>query len=205
MNEKVRLAVDYLYENDLVIKKIIDEIGPCTLSPSNDYFASLVKSIIFQQLSNQAAKSIYRKFLKELKFKLNPKAVLNLKDNQFRKAGISIQKKSYLLDLSEKMKHETIDITRIPDAADEELIEILTELKGIGRWSAQMFLIFCLIRLDVLPLDDVGFRKAIQINYGFNELPSKKEIANISKKWGSYRSIAAWYLWQSINKKKMNS
>ena len=205
MNEEVRLAVDYLYENDLAIKKIIDEIGPCTLSPSHDYFESLVKSIIFQQLSNQAAKSIYRKFLKELKFKLNPKAVLNLKDNQFRKAGISIQKKSYLLDLSEKMKRETLGITRIPDADDEELIEILTELKGIGRWSAQMFLIFCLNRLDVLPLDDVGFRKAIQINYGFNELPSKKEITNISKKWGSYKSIAAWYLWQSINKKKMNS
>lgn len=205
MNEEVRLAVDYLYENDLVIKKIIDKIGLCTLSPSHDYFESLVKSIIFQQLSNQAAKSIYRKFLKELKFKLNPKAVLNLKDNQFRKAGISIQKKSYLLDLSKKMKHETLDITRIPDADDEKLIEILTELKGIGRWSAQMFLIFCLNRLDVLPLDDVGFRKAIQINYGFNELPSKKEITNISKKWGSYKSIAAWYLWQSINKKKMNS
>ncbi len=200
MKNEIQDSVEYLRKNDTVIRGIIDIIGPCTLKPSKDYYNSLVKSIIHQQLSNKAAGTIYSRFLNQLNNKLSPKNLLDLTDEEFKKAGVSKQKKAYLRDLSEKFYNGNIDLSKLSVLEDEEVINQLTSVRGIGKWSAEMFLIFCLNRLNVLPLDDVGFRNSIKHNYKLKQKPSKEEVLEISKKWVPYRSIAVWYLWQSLNK-----
>lgn len=200
MSSELNKAINYLKKNDKVISKIIDNIGKCNIKPSKDYYTSLVKSIIYQQLSVKAAKTIYDRFLNELNGKLNPESVLNLSEIQFKRAGVSGRKQSYLIDLSRKFINREIDTNNIQKLNDEELINLLTTIRGIGRWSAEMFMIFCLNRLNVLPLEDLGFQRALKINYGLKKMPTKNKIIMLSKNWGSYRSIAVWYLWQSINK-----
>ena len=200
MNQKIIHAVDYLKENDKIMKNIIEDIGECTLKSSKDYFRSLVKSIVYQQLAIKAARTIYNRFLSELNDDLTPENVLQLKEEQFKKAGISNQKKSYLIDLSNKFNERYIDIKKIHQLSDEDLIKLLTEIRGIGRWSAEMFLIFSLTRLNVLPLDDLGFKRSLMINYNLKQKPSNEEVIKIAKSWGEYKSIAVWYLWQAINK-----
>ena len=199
MNQKIIHAVDYLKENDKIMKNIIEDIGECTLKSSKDYFRSLVKSIVYQQLAIKAARTIYNRFLSELNDDLTPENVLQLKEEQFKKAGISNQKKSYLIDLSNKFNERYIDIKKIHQLSDEDLIKLLTEIRGIGRWSAEMFLIFSLTRLNVLPLDDLGFKRSLMINYNLKQKPSNEEVIKIAKSWGEYKSIAVWYLWQAIN------
>ena len=200
MNQKLCSGVEYLRNNDKVMSSIIDDIGRCTLKSTNDYFRSLVKSIVYQQLAVKAARTIYNRFLDELSNELTPENVLKLKENQFRKAGISGKKMSYLIDLSNKFLDGTIDNKRMYKLEDEELIEHLTQIRGIGRWSAEMFLIFSLTRLNVLPLDDLGFKKSVMINYNLKKMPSNDKIKKIAKNWGDYKSIAVWYLWQAVNK-----
>ena len=200
MSSSLIEAVDYLKENDKVIAGIIRDIGKCTLEPSDDYFRSLVKSIVYQQLAVKAARTIYNRFISELNNDLTPKNVLKLKESQFRKAGISSKKMSYLIDLSNKFQVGIIDSKNINKLDDESLIEHLTQIRGIGRWSAEMFLIFSLNRLNVLPLDDLGFKRSLMINYNLRKIPSENKIIKLSKNWGSYRSVAVWYLWQSLNK-----
>jgi len=201
MKTELDKATEYLKLRDKCIKKIIDQIGPCKLNQHYDYFKSLVKTIIYQQLSNKVAKSIYKKFELELNSKISPDNILRLSDTEFRRAGISMQKKSYLTDLSFKFINKEIDTNKFVIRNDEEIINTLIKIRGIGRWSAQMFLIFCLNRMDVLPTDDLGLKKSIQVNYRMNKLPSTEEIIEMSKKWEPYRTIAVWYLWQSINTK----
>jgi DNA-3-methyladenine glycosylase II len=200
MSPEIKEGIRYLRKKDKVLAKIINKIGLCTLEPSKDYYKSLTKSIIYQQLAQNAARTIYTRFLSQLSNNLTPSKVLHLADEQFKRAGISSQKKSYLLDLSAKFKKKDINPQTIPELGDEEVIEYLTQIRGIGRWSAEMFLIFCLNRLNVLPLDDLGFQRAVRINYKLRNMPSKSKILSLSRKWGRYRSIAVWYLWQSINK-----
>jgi DNA-3-methyladenine glycosylase II len=204
MDTRIHLATEKLEKSDPVLRQIIDFIGPCTLSPSQDYFESLVKSVIYQQLSNKSAKAIYRKLVKELNNSLNPDKILGLRDAQFKKVGISSQKKTYLIDMSLKAKHGILEFHKIASYNDEEIIQILTAIRGIGRWSAQMFLIFGLNRLNVLPLNDLGLKKSIQKNYSLSKLPDTEEILKLSKKWEPYKSIASWYLWQATNE-NMNS
>ncbi len=127
---------------------------------------------------------------------------------RLRSAGLSRQKRRYLLDLARKVSSlavggagGTLNLKRISRLLDEEVIEQLTRVKGIGRWTAEMFLIFCLKRLDVLPVDDLGLQKAVQKAYGFRSLPAARTIRRIGEAWRPYRSIATWYLWQSLNKR----
>lgn len=200
MEDTISGALTYLQANDEVLANIIDNIGAFALKPSTNYYGSLVKSIISQQLSVKVVATIHARFLEELNHELSPENVLKLTSEKFKKAGISTQKKSYIVDLSSKFFRKEIDVERIPYLNDEEIINLLIKIRGIGQWSAEMFLIFCLNRMNVLPLDDLGLRRAIKLNYNLKETPSKKDVLMLSKKWGVYRSIAVWYLWQSLNK-----
>lgn len=192
-------AISYLSQKDSVIRGLIDQIGSCSLRPSADYFKSLVRSIISQQLSNQAARSIYLKFLKEVDGQLTPQKTIKLKPRSFRIAGISKQKASYLVDLATMLAKDELDLASISKQDDQAIIDALTKVRGIGTWSAKMFLIFCLNRQNVLPYEDVGFRRAIMRNYSLSSPPDDYEIATLAQNWSPYCSIAAWYLWQSIN------
>lgn len=125
---------------------------------------------------------------------------MHLKDIHFERVGISRRKVSYIIDLARKVKNESHFFKEIPYMNDIDIIRFLSEIRGIGRWSSKMFLIFCLNRLNILPLDDFGLKRAIMKYYELEELPTKDRILNIAQKWGSYRTIAVWYLWQSLNR-----
>ena len=199
MKEEIKKGVSYLRKNDPIMRDIIDKIGNCTLQTSPDYYSSLVRTIISQQLSNKASNTIFARLLKKVNDELNPENVLNLSNFQLKSAGISKQKMSYLRDLSTKFLNMEIDTSTFPSLDDEEAITLLTSIRGIGKWSAQMILIYCLNRPNILPLDDLGFRNSLKLNYNLSHSPNKDLIIKISKKWEPYRSIAVWYLWQSIN------
>ena len=195
---EIALAVDYLKKNDSVMNGIIQKCGKLNLTSSGDHFAALASSIVYQQLSGKAAETIWNRLVCEVGGRLTPETVLKLTDVQFRKAGISPQKKSYLLDLSRKFKSGEIDMRSLLAKGDEEIIETLTTVRGIGRWTAEMFLIFSLKRMDVLPVDDLGIKKAIMVNYKLRKLPSPERMRKIARNWGSYRTVAVLYLWKSL-------
>lgn len=192
-------AVCYLRERDEVIRRIIDKVGPCSLAPSKDYFGSLIRTIVSQQLSSKAADTIFSRLSSELGGEVTPARVLGLSSSHFVRAGISKQKKSYIVELAERFETGDITTATFCERDDENLINSLKEIRGIGRWSAEMFLIFCLNRLNILPLDDVGFKRAVRVNYGLRKSPSERTLKHLSKQWVPYRSVAVWYLWQSID------
>ena len=199
MNKQVSAGVLYLRERDSVLRDIIDSVGPCSLRPSRDYYGSLARTIISQQLSAKAADAILSRLQMELDGKLMPSAILDLSDSQFAKAGISRQKKSYLIELAVKFGKGEINTDAFREPDDEKLIKYLEGIRGLGRWSAEMFLIFCLNRLNILPLDDVGVKRAVLVNYKLRKSPSERVLKRISTCWDPYKSIAVWYLWQSID------
>lgn len=199
MNHARHGVLEHLKSQDPIISRIIDRVGPCLLRPSEDYFDSLARTIISQQLSAAAAEKIYFKLALELGGKMIASKVTSLSDAQFVKAGISKQKRSYLVDLADKFVNNEINVELFVDPDDEKIINYLESLRGIGRWSAEMFLIFCLGRPNILPLDDVGFKRAVRISYNLRKSPSVQTLKRLSKQWVPYRSIAVWYLWQSID------
>lgn len=196
----IKGAALYLKERDPILAKAIDEIGECTLKTSNDYFGALARSIIFQQLSRHAASTIYKRFIDASGGALTPESVLSMEKRKFKESGISERKADYLIILAEKFASKEIDTELIENLSDEEIIEKLTAVKGIGRWSAQMVLIFSMNRPDVLPLGDAGFKRAVKINYNLDPSPSEEEIKKIAEAWRPYRSIASWYMWQTVNR-----
>jgi DNA-3-methyladenine glycosylase II len=199
MNELSR-AVAHLKKVDQTLAKIISQHGACTLKLDRRYFHALAEAILSQQLSIKAAATIFRRFKELLDNKIDPEGILQLADAQFRGAGISRQKMSYLRDLAEKWSDGHIKHRRFAKMRDDEVIAALTQVKGIGRWTAEMFLIFCLGRLDVLPVDDLGFRNALKRAYGLRRDPNAKKIEKLAEAWRPYRSIATWYLWASWDK-----
>ncbi|WP_164102434.1 DNA-3-methyladenine glycosylase family protein [Candidatus Laterigemmans baculatus] len=185
--------------NDSVLAEVIRQVGPCTLRPRRDRFRTLVGSIISQQISTSAARTIRARFEAHLKpAKVSPESVARLTLDELRALGLSRQKASYLLDLAAKCSDGTVRLSRIGRYSDEEIIEELTQVKGIGRWSAQMFLIFGLRRLNVFPADDLGVRTAIRRLYGLDALPSSGESHEIGRRWQPYASIGAWYCWRFL-------
>lgn len=194
-------ALEHL-RRDKVMKKIIDRVGPCTLRPRRDYFVKLVQSILSQQVSVVAAASMYRKLAGQfVGQKVTPADVvkfLNESDEDLiRSCGLSRQKRAYVLDLAERFHHGSIPSHKFSKMTDEQIIENLTQIKGIGRWTTEMLLIFALCRTDVWPVDDLGLQEAIKRAYDMPERPKAKEILNFGDKWKPYRSIATWYLWRS--------
>jgi len=201
MDDNIQIGVNLLKLNDPVLKKIIEDHGECTLKSSNSYFKNLVRSIISQQLSVNAAKTIYNRLLDECKT-ITPRQVKSQSIENLRRAGLSNQKAEFILSLANFAIKNPKFFKEIEKLPDEEIIIELRKIRGIGEWTAQMFLIFSINRLNVLPINDVGFRRSVRKNYSINENADlDEEILNISKLWGNYRTIAAWYLWKSLDNK----
>ncbi len=200
MKKQLQTALDYLSQQDVVLAEIIAKVGPCAIMPRKNYYKALVNSIIAQQISVSASRSIRNKFMDLINQNLVPENVVSYSIVQLRSVGLSIQKASYIYDLSLKFAQNKNVYNHLGRFSDEEVIKMLTEVKGIGVWTAQMFLIFSLGRLDILPLDDVGFRNAVQIQYNMKSNPSKNRLESLAAKWKPYRSVAVWYLWQAVDK-----
>jgi len=200
-------AERHLSQADPILANIISRHGPCALSRQagqRQYFVALTEAILSQQLSVKAAATIYKRFKEKLGGRVTPASVLQLPETEFRGVGISRQKTSYLRDLAAKWGEGTIKYRRFKFYTNEEVITALTQVKGIGRWTAEMFLIFSLLRPDVLPVDDLGFRKGVQIAYKLRKLPEAKKLATLAQKWKPYRSIATWYFWASLDNKPLS-
>ena len=187
---------------DPVLGEIIRRHGPCSLGDHRDrfdHFAMLVRAIVFQQLSTKAATTIHDQFIAAMPHaRVSPDALASFSDEQFRAAGISRQKASYLRDLGIKVAAGAVPLDAVDTLPDEEVITALTQVKGIGRWTAEMFLIFRLQRPDVLPLGDLGIVTAIQKAYRLRKKPTPARMTKLGEAWRPYRSIASWYLWRSL-------
>ena len=189
------------------MRNLIQRAGPFRLKLRRNRFHALVSSILSQQISGKAAASIRARLEEyvaperispETLGKLRPAALLALSEEQLRGVGLSKQKSSYLKDLSAKTASGLLNFAKLPDLPDEEVIEHLRQVKGIGVWTAQMFLIFSLGRLDVFPHDDLGVRVAIRNLYGLDDLPDKETSHRIAMPWRPYASVASWYCWRSL-------
>ena len=194
-------AVTHLRRADPVLAGIIRRVGPYTLEPSREgtHFEALARSIIYQQLSGKAAATIHSR-VKALypRRRLRPEAVLATPDEALRGAGLSGQKLSYLRDLARHVLDNTVPLARIDRLPDEEIIERLVQVKGVGRWTVQMFLMFRLGRPDVLPDLDLGVQNAIWRAYELPKRPTPREVLEIGAPWRPHATTAAWYLWRSL-------
>ncbi len=186
--------------NDPILGKIIEQVGEFKLRKHNHHFAVLIESIISQQLATSAAEAIFARF--KLLYPNFPTAadIISTRKTKLRSVGLSGMKIDYLKDLSKHVEEGILEIKKLPKMSDEEVITQLTQVKGIGRWTAEMFLIFSLGRPDVFPVGDLGLRKGIQMAFSLKELPKPKEIEKFGERWRPYRSIATWYLWKSLQK-----
>jgi DNA-3-methyladenine glycosylase II len=196
----IRRACRHLRAADPVMRAVIEAVGPFTLCLERDRFSVLVRSIISQQISTSAARSI-RGRLQELAGPEGLKAanLARFTADQLRSVGLSPQKVSYIADLAGKVNDGTVDLRQIGRLSDARVVEQLTQIKGIGRWTAQMFLILSLGRLDVFPHDDLGVRTVIRDRYGLTELPDKQKSLAIAAPWRPYASVASWYCWRALD------
>ena len=166
-------------------------------------FSSLAEAIVYQQLNGRAAVTIFERFVALAGDPLTPDGILKLSDAELRKAGLSKQKSAYLKDLAAKTAAGLLDFARLPELSDEQVIEHLTQVKGIGEWTAHMFLMFSLRRPDVLPTGDYGVQVAMKKHYRKRKLPKPKDMEKIAKNWAPYRSAACWYMWRSLDIKTL--
>jgi DNA-3-methyladenine glycosylase II len=195
----MRKAIRHLQAADPVIGAIIQRVGSYRLKFSEPAFETLVESIVYQQLSGRVAGVIFARLVGAVPGGLlTPENILALRPAKMRKLGLSKQKTTYIRDLARHTRAGTVDFGALPALPDDEVIERLTVVKGIGVWTAHMFLIFALRRTNVLPTGDLGIRSAIQKAYGLAELPKPDEIEGIAAGWHPYCTVAAWYLWRSL-------
>ena len=219
----MRRAVTHLKKSDPVMRAIIERIGPCRMRFRPPELHSLAEAIVYQQLNGKAAETIFKRFAALAGEPLTPEGILKLSDEQMRGAGLSKQKSAYLKDLATKTAAGVLEFTRLPDLLDAEVIEHLTQVKGIGVWTAQIFLMFTLKRENVLPTGDFGVRMAMYKHYldvqraqdakksaaatkspkRKIKLPTPEQMEKIAKRWEPYRSVACWYLWQSLDSKTL--
>jgi DNA-3-methyladenine glycosylase II len=194
----MRKAVAHLKKSDPVLRAIIERVGPVRMEFGVPEFASLAEAIVYQQLNGKAAATIFKRFAALAGEPLRPQGILKLTDAQLRSVGLSIQKSSYLKDLSAKTAEGLLDFAKLGNMPDEEVINHLTQVKGIGVWTAHMFLMFSLRRPNVLPTGDYGIQMAIKKYYKKRKLPKPKDMEKIARPWEPYRSVACWYLWRSL-------
>ena len=192
-------AKKLLSKRDLVLRKIIKKFNKGYLKTRNKPFLSLCRTIVGQQISVKAADSIWLKFQKICKKNINPSKVLRLSTRELRKVGLSRQKISYLKNIAKSFKNKSFNVKDLKKMDDHSAIDYITKLKGLGVWSAQMFLMFNLNRPDIFPTKDIGFIRAISINYKISYPPSKKFLNKLSKLHYGYRSVFTWYMWRSID------
>jgi DNA-3-methyladenine glycosylase II len=200
--QKLRQAETYLSQNDKKLAPIIAASGPWRIKPHTDHYGELVGSIVGQQLSAVAAGAIWRRVLDLFNGKMpTPEQLIKVDGQKLRDVGLSWAKVRYVKDLAEHVLDGRLDLEHIATMPNEQVIEQLTAVKGIGEWSAHMFMMFGLGRLDILPVGDLGVRKAVMNLYGLKEMPDPAAIVTISNKnkWHPYESVASWYLWQSLD------
>jgi DNA-3-methyladenine glycosylase II len=191
-------ACKHLVKKDRVMKRLIPQFGDACLQSRGDAFVTLARSIVGQQISVKAAQSVWDKFAL-LPRKITPANVLKLKVDDMRSAGLSARKIEYLVDLSLHFDSGALHVAKWADMEDEVIIEELVAIRGIGRWTAEMFLIFHLMRPNVLPLDDVGLINGISHNYFSGEAVSRSEVREVAAAWSPYCSVATWYIWRSLD------
>ena len=200
----VATATVYLSEIDPVMRAAIERVGPCTLEPDPDTFSALVDAIISQQISVRAADAIMARVRAALpEGKVTPEALLPFDFDRLRTLGLSTPKARYILNLVEHVCSGQLKLEVLSELDDEEIIRQLTAVKGIGRWTAEMCLIFTFGRTDVLPVDDLGFLEGIRVAYQLAARPSKQEVRERGELWRPYRTFATWYMW-SIRRLTMN-
>ena len=201
------MAIDYpkaqrlLARRDPVLRDLMRAHGPCGLAARQhaDPFKALVRAIVGQQLSAKAAATIFSRFEALFETFPVPAQVLAMSDDRLRAVGLSAQKLGYLRDLCGRIEAGELPLAALERMEDEMVVETLTKVKGVGRWTAEMFLIFRLQRPDVLPLGDLGIAKAVQRAYKLRKAPSPDRLTRIGDAWRPYRSVACWYLWASLN------
>ena len=192
-------AKKILSKRDKVFKNIILKYKTGFLSTRNDPFFSICRTIVGQQISTKAADSIWNKFSDKCKGKIKPEVILKLNLKSLKKTGLSRQKISYLKNISLNFKNKSFKVSSIKKMSDEEAIKYITQLKGLGVWSAEMFLMFNMNRPDIFPLKDIGLLRAISKNYNVSYPPSERFTKKISKLHSGYRSVFTWYMWRSID------
>lgn len=204
-NLEILNGINHLKRNDSFLRKVIDQSEKFNIITNKKYFESLVDSIISQQLSIHAADKIIKRFHSFMNYSITAKKILSSETEELRKLGISYAKIKYIKDLAHKKSTKQISFRNLDNQSDDEIIAHLVTVKGIGVWTAQMFLIFTLGRLNILPTTDLGIRKAISKLYKFDSMPTESEILYLSHKnrWAPYNSIAAWYLWKSLDTKQI--
>ncbi len=198
-------AVVYLRDRDPVLRRVIDEVGPDRLGDPRagrpaDHYGALVRSIVGQQLSTTAARAIYGRLTDRFGGRTpTPAEVIEDDPDELRAAaGLSRAKVAYLRSLAEHVLDGSLELERLDTLSDEQVVEELVAVRGIGEWSAHMFLMFHLQRPDVLPVGDLGIRRAFMLNYGFDELPSSAEMTAIAEPWRPHRTLACRFLWRSL-------
>ena len=189
----------YLSKKDRTMKLLIKKYSDANLTTRKDVFFSLCKSIIGQQISVAAANSVFLKFKKKCKSRINPTKVASLKYYELKKCGLSKQKVRGIMELSKKFLDKSFNPKLIKSMSDEEAIEYLSELRQIGRWSAEMILLFTFNRSNIWPVQDIGLLRAISNNYNKKYLPPKKFVSDLKKKFSPFCSVATWFLWRSID------
>ena len=192
-------AKKYLNKKDSIMKNLINKYSDANLTSRKDVFFSLCKSIIGQQISVAAANSVFLKFKKKCKNKINAKTVYNLNFNQLKSCGLSRQKVLGIKSLSKQILNKSFNPQLIKTMSDEEAINYLSNLKQIGRWSAEMILLFTYNRSNIWPIQDIGLLRAISKNYKKKYLPPEKFVKLLQKRYTPYCSVATWYLWRSID------
>ena len=222
METSIRKGLLHLKRSDPVLRAIIERVGPFRMSFDEPTFHNLAEAIAYQQLNGKAAATIFKRFTDLAGDPVTPEGILKLTKEQMRSVGLSGQKTSYLIDMAERAHRGELDFSSIHKMSDDEVIEHLTQVKGVGVWTAQMFLMFSLKRANILPTGDFGIRMAIYKHYldkarnnGAGKTPKRKarkkkiilptpqQMEKIAKAWEPYRSIACWYLWRSLDVKTM--
>ena len=191
-------ACKHLVKKDRVMKRLIPQFGDAHLQTRGDAFVTLARSIVGQQISVKAAQTVWDRFA-VLPRKITPSSVLKLKVDDMRAAGLSARKVEYLVDLALHFDSGTLHIKTWDTMSDDEIIDKLVAIRGIGRWTAEMFLIFHLMRPNVLPLDDVGLINGISRNYFSGDVVSRSDAREVAAAWAPYCSVATWYIWRSLD------
>jgi DNA-3-methyladenine glycosylase II len=193
-------VINKLIFQDPLLEKLINACGPLEMQLPCDYFSSLASSIVGQQLSSKVSEVIWNRVVSLLNGEINPQNMLSIEVDELRGIGVSYSKIGYLRNLSNAVLSKRICLDNFESSKDEEIIEILTSVKGIGRWTAEMFLIFSLGREDVFSLGDGGLKRSIVWMYQLSEVPEKEQLEEISEAWKPYRTYASLYLWEAINR-----
>jgi len=194
----MKQAIQHLRRGDPIMASIIDRVGAYAMQYRPAEFEALVRSIVYQQLTGRVASVIFGRLAVAAGTPLTPQGILKLRPARMRSLGLSKAKTDYIRDLARHTRDGKVVFANLGGLSDAEVIECLTQVKGIGAWTAHMFLMFALERPDVLPVGDLGIRTAIRKAYGLNQLPSPAEMEALAGKWRPWCSVASWYLWRSL-------